>query len=614
MDAMRQSLENFYNSLKKVEQVLADHKSAAASSTEKVLAVLDEANSKLGAAINVKGGATGLAQQMDQALRVFESSIASCKEALLEKSQVRQKLENVDDKARAIVLVYGRTNAGKSTLGNFLRGKSLRDAPFDNPWKNGSLKIGSIEVVEVADGVESRMTENRDWFQEGAAETTQEIQCFTLPGLLWVDTPGFGSSNEEVLGRLAENYSGSADLVVYLDHSDNPGLASVSGKLLRILNTGKETLILINQSDKTPSHPKKDKKTGKYIKETIPKPEADRRAQEEQVRKSLRDNKKYAELRQDGLNLEDKLMVTSISMLLANKAVENDDDALYEASAFGKFLERLEGIFHSPESIGKIMSDYLYTSCLELCNMVLNGPDKNTSGLRKQIEDQQAFLDKVRDISARLDVEAETEKIATSVSLDLARELREYLNQAVAKAEREKSIELDLNPLLARIQSQCNDRVSETISHYLKDLFESAEFGKIALDAASFSGLKMSRKTERDEYEVPESYHYKRAASGVLETICSWFGKEYYGTGRKMVKKSQVIDLGFDPQETHAEISRKLGSMIPENILQSLFEAKKESLDYAVAKVEASLGILRQAEREIIEIKRNLEKKVSLKA
>lgn len=284
-------------------------------------------------------------------------------------------------------------------------------------------------------------------------------------------------------------------------------------------------------------------------------------------------------------------------------------DILYEGSALGKFLATLEGIFSSPARIGKIMSDYLYTSCLDLCDMVLEGPEKGINGLREQIGAQQDFLKKIEEVADRFDLVAETGAIATKVANDLSRELRTYLNEAIARAEREKTISLDLEPLIQKIQKQCNGLVSEKITYFVKDLFDSGEFGKIALDTARFSDFQMKRKTERHEYEVPESYYYERSPTGFWENICSLFGKSYTGVGRKMVKKSLEIDLGFDQQETYAEIIGKISETLPGMICQSLSEAKRDTLDYARNKVGESIRILREAESGILAIRGEIEKK-----
>ena len=601
MSDMQESLNSFCEALGLVESTLAKHKNEALSRAGQVFEVLQETDKKLSEAARVKAGASGLQKQMGESLKLLKSSIGACEKKLEEKSRIRQELENVDEKARAIVLVFGRTNAGKSTLGNFLRGKSLLEASFDNPWKNGAIKPGPITVVKSADG---KQADSRDWFKEGSTETTQEIQCFTLPGLLWVDTPGIGSVNDETLGELARKYADNADLVIYLDHSDNPGLSSNATALVKLLEQGQETLAIINQSDKTgPLLKGADGnalfENGKPKKSRIPKPEEDRRAQEKQLIKSIHDA---------GFNTAGKLSAISISMLLANQAVEKADNILYEGSALGKFLEKLQSIFISPEKIRQLMAGHLYSACLDLCNMSLKGPEKDIPGLSNQLETQQAFLREIEKQETNFDVEAETSAISTKIALDASTEIRRILDGV--KTGKRKNIDLDLSPLVSRVQERCNQLVSEKITSVVKALFESVEFKNIVIEASRFEGIRMERRTETHEYEVPTAVRVERDASGIIETVKSWFGKRYYRVERGTAKKTLQIDLGFNLEETRAKIDSMLADAIPKTVQDSLNDAKRQTLGYAREKVAETISILKGAERRINLIKGDIEREI----
>ena len=48
---------------------------------------------------------------------------------------------------QALVIVFGIVKAGKSTLGNFIRGRAFANAPFDNPYKHqDQFPISDITV------------------------------------------------------------------------------------------------------------------------------------------------------------------------------------------------------------------------------------------------------------------------------------------------------------------------------------------------------------------------------------------------------------------------------------------------------------------------------------
>lgn len=604
---MQKSLESFYKALRNVETVLANHKSTAISHEQEIRSILTDTDRNLAKAAKTKINATGLQQQMTRALEVLQDSIGASYQAMEEKSQIRKRLEEVDEQVRAKVIVFGRTNAGKSTLGNFLRSKILKDAPFDNPWKNGAIKIEPIKVIEKAGEEERETREEREWFAEGSTETTQEIQTFTLPGLLWVDTPGIGSINDEKLGELARNYSDNADMVIYLDLSDNPGLRSLSKSLINLLQLGKETLCVINQSDKNSLAKDVNGKTifenGKPKQIRMPKPEADRRAQEQQLIKSLRDQ---------GFKPNVNLDAISISMLLAKMAVENNDAKLYEGSAFGKFLKKLEEVFSSPHRINKIMAGHLYSACLDLCNMALNGPRADVPGINEQINGQQQFLDKIKALEADFDIEAATREIAAKVSIETGGKLQRFLDDAMSKAEQSKAknFALDLGPLQEQIQKLCNRLVGEKVREVVKDLFGSVEFKNITLAASKLNNFSLERKSETHEYEVPDYYRRRRDPEGFWEHIGSWFGKEYYTVERKYVKKTQTIDLGFNKEEIRGQIKSQIDRLIPEQVYQSLEDAKKESLGYAREKVEETLNALINAMEKLTGVQKRIEKEM----
>lgn len=619
MSSTRKAFDNFYAVLRNTQTLLESYKSEAVSRADKIKEILTTADAELTKAAEVKENAGGLRRQMGEALQALKSSVGASQKKLEEKSRIRNKLESVDAQARAKVIVFGRTNAGKSTLGNFLRGQSLRDAPFDNPWKNDSVKLEPIRVIETAGGKENE--KSALWFKEGSTETTREIQCFTLPGLLWVDTPGIGSINDEELGALARKYADNADLVIYLDHSDNPGLTSHSEALVRLLGMGKETLALINQSDTMEYVKDADGKirfeknaSGRLVPKQapVPKTEEARRNQENQIIKSLREK---------GFKTDVALNAMSLSMLLANLAVKNEDDKLFEGSGLGKFLEKLAGVFSTRERIAQIMSGHVHSACLDLCDMALDGPGEDIPGLKQQIASQDIFLDKIKDLEEKFDVEAETAVIASWVGLDAKAYAQKILDDALTRpakaarslgACREKgsdgnAVPLDVGLLADKIQTRCNQLVSERITAAVKELFGGVEFKTILLDSSRLKGFKLERQTETHTYEIPEAYTYRREPSGFWENLRSLFGKEYHGVGRRMTRKIQTIDLGYNREDVQARLNAVLNEMIPDTVRKALAEAKEETLGYARAKVEQSLAILKKTRAQILDVKERVQ-------
>ena len=88
-----------------------------------------------------------------------------------------------------LVVVFGPVKAGKSTLGNFMLGKAFCTAPFDNPYRSGAIPKPKIIVEESG----RKDAKTKEWFDVNSIESTCSAQYFSVPGLVWVDTPGYGA-------------------------------------------------------------------------------------------------------------------------------------------------------------------------------------------------------------------------------------------------------------------------------------------------------------------------------------------------------------------------------------------------------------------------------------
>ncbi|MFC2253585.1 GTPase [Labrys portucalensis] len=136
-----------------------------------------------------------------------------------------------DDKA--VLLVFGKFNAGKSSLCNFLaerfaaQGKAVR-----------SFHLDSGSIVETSER-----------FGEGVTETTARLQGVVLGDkLVLLDTPGLHSVTPEN-ALLARRFTDSADGVLWLTSSASPGQVQELEELTRELNRAKPLLPVITRSD-----------------------------------------------------------------------------------------------------------------------------------------------------------------------------------------------------------------------------------------------------------------------------------------------------------------------------------------------------------------------------
>ncbi|WP_290536741.1 GTPase [Alcanivorax sp.] len=141
----------------------------------------------------------------------------------------RELSEQFSDKA--ILLVFGKVNAGKSSLCNYVASQ----------FKNKDVRFFYLDEGEI------RYTEES--FKEGVTETTARIQGVELGGkLVLLDSPGLHSVTDEN-GELTRRFTDSADAVLWLTPSTSPGQVQELDDLRIELESGKPLLPVITRSD-----------------------------------------------------------------------------------------------------------------------------------------------------------------------------------------------------------------------------------------------------------------------------------------------------------------------------------------------------------------------------
>jgi tRNA U34 5-carboxymethylaminomethyl modifying GTPase MnmE/TrmE len=134
---------------------------------------------------------------------------------------------------QALLLVFGKFNAGKSSLCNFL---AQRFATHGRAVQYFHVDGG--QVVETAEP-----------FTEGATETTSRLQGVRLGAkLVLLDTPGLHSVTPENAG-LTQRFTDSADGVLWLTSSTSPGQVQELDELGRELHRNKPLLPVVTRSD-----------------------------------------------------------------------------------------------------------------------------------------------------------------------------------------------------------------------------------------------------------------------------------------------------------------------------------------------------------------------------
>jgi predicted GTPase len=139
--------------------------------------------------------------------------------------------DSFDDKV--LLLIFGKFNAGKSSLCNFLA---------DRFAAHGK----TVEYFYLEAG---RIVETKEPFKEGVTETTARLQGVRLSGkLVLLDTPGLHSVTPEN-AALTQRFTDCADGVLWLTSSTAPGQVQELDELGRELHRNKPLLPVVTRSD-----------------------------------------------------------------------------------------------------------------------------------------------------------------------------------------------------------------------------------------------------------------------------------------------------------------------------------------------------------------------------
>lgn len=224
----------------------------------------------------------------------------------------RTLADTFDDKA--VVLVFGKFNAGKSSFCNFL---AERFAAQGKAVRYFHLEAGSI-------------VETSERFREGVTETTARLQGVALGDkLVLLDTPGLHSVTPEN-ADLARRFTDSADGVLWLTSSASPGQVQELEELTRELNRAKPLLPVITRSDLY----EEDEIDGELVKRLRNKTAHNRAQQETDV--TARAEEK---LRAMGLSVAQLKAPVSISVHMARE--QGTTQAAMEESGFERLYAAL---------------------------------------------------------------------------------------------------------------------------------------------------------------------------------------------------------------------------------------------------------------------------------
>ncbi|WP_322102507.1 dynamin family protein [Paraburkholderia sp. J41] len=170
--------------------------------------------------------------------RRIDSIHAMLRESARAWAQRRANLQAVQSLAdsfgdKALLLVFGKFNAGKSAFCNFL---ADRFAASGQPVRYFHVEAGKIVATD-------------ERLREGSTETTSRLQGVVLGAtLVLLDTPGLHSVARDN-AALTQQFMDSADAVLWLTSSTSPGQMQELDALGHELRRGKVLMPIVTRSD-----------------------------------------------------------------------------------------------------------------------------------------------------------------------------------------------------------------------------------------------------------------------------------------------------------------------------------------------------------------------------
>lgn len=441
------------------------------------------------------------------------------------------------------VAVFGKVKAGKSYLGNFIMGNSIRDLGIKTSYdklERPKVIVYDRGKVNTQEKLAELSEEGRDGFRVDPNEATSAIQLFKLGGLTWFDTPGIGSITSEN-EMLAKDYVDNADLVVYTSNSDAAGTRQDFMEMKELYEKGKAFLLLLTQSDSVDEDCDEE---GDIISTLIPKSDEDRRDTE---------NYMCSTLQEIGItNLIRGKEILTVSTKLAMTALEQKDEAMFEDSNIGKFLGILTDITKNEGADLKMKTPVsrINATIAEIVGQLRNA-DKELEAYSESLKQKQ------KELSERSEL----------VSVQMQQECMKRIGRII----RRKSSEVEESG-----ENFSGDELGELLSREVYDVLLKTCAGEFASSSSVLSqyadkiqmngvgGLKM--RTDTIEYTVKEVKRVEREPKGIWENVCSFFGKTYYGHKAKDVKKYSSIQLGINEQQTMALARDQLNILFEEAV------------------------------------------------
>jgi len=459
-----------------------------------------------------------------------------------------------------MIMIFGAVKAGKSSLGNFIAGKDFLEAGFDNAYKHlEPVKFGTIDAKRSTGGIQTDEKGNQ-WFSEGVLDTTGNIQCFTLSGMRWIDSPGTGAIGKDTdkhdgrtMDEMVKEYIPYTDICIFLQNSGEPGLQE-DMEFIKLLDKENQTaLVVLSKSDIVDED---EDENGNLITCWQAKSDADRKDQKKYVLSQIRETCPEVSA--------NKYAVLPVSTYLAQQGIKNNDAEAYKSSNLDKLMKMIgdkanDDVIAFKERKPKININAFITS-------ILHGSDDEVC--------VDKLVEKFNGIKENIDCSKEKlEKKRTSIKHRVGREIELIIKKNLrqwGKEVEKKHTELSDTEISKRIIKLVMPVLSQSLNEEIGNVIESYRVQTIMPMVLEISGGGLQKKVKKIERTYENVYYEERDPDGFFEHVASFFGKTYYARRVKEEKVSETIDMGSNMNEFVEKalptIKKVLENHIDENI------------------------------------------------
>lgn len=464
-----------------------------------------------------------------------------------------------------LFVIFGNVNVGKSSLGNFIAGN-------DEELKKYYHNVPDYYIYDLADtdkeAVAEKMKDNI--FVENFTEETSCIQYYTLNnGLTWVDSPGIHSINGKN-EALAKKYVDYADMVLFIMSSASPGKYDEFKEMTRLINKKKPVLVIISKCDTKEI----DEVDGNIVKKLVSKSEEVKKQQEEYVKNLFKDNKHVESI--DAL---------SLSVKLAKESLKYNDEIGFTNSGMKKFYSK----------IGNTLKDDVLELKMRapkqringLLNEIINGSD-DIEGINEMYKSFKKILNNIEEKINEID--SLEKSLAHEISVKSMPKIDIAISKISAEIQNQKdNDEADIKNLVTDIILEVfNKVINEKITKILNDFkYEK----RISLDVDIDTKLKA--KYDTVSYTQYDFVEHERDPKGIIENICSLFGKKYTTIKTKANTIEKKILIGDNSSDIINNILLNLEEKIqPEisntlkNVADNYFGREKEIVSGIMNKLD----------------------------